>query len=94
MKLLKKRLTICVIRTVLSVLVLIDAWTDTILLSKINQRLFKQSIEYVTKEVTVVLDLKTIENILKSNVDELLNEECVVPAENNKIVDEARVAFF
>ena len=82
------------IRTVLSVLVLIDAWTDTFMLSQINERLFRQSIKYVSKEVTVVLDLKTIENQLNCNADELVRKDCKVHAKNNKIVDEARVAAF
>ena len=85
MKLLKEKLTIFVIRAALSVLILIDAVTDTFILRELTIRLFGESIEYVTKTVTLEIPLKSLKS------EPTCSSENVAFEEVNRRLDQARV---
>ena len=90
------------IRVILSVVVLYDAWTDTIILKQIIERLFEEGIKndhvkYVTHDVTItgtitfaeILDLKSLENELECKISSRKNEVC---QNINETLDKTRVS--
>ena len=85
MKLLKEKLTIFVIRAALSVLILIDAVTDTLILRELTTRLLGESLEYVTKTVTLEIPLKSLKSEPRCSSENVAFEEV------NKRLDQARV---
>ena len=79
------------IRVILLIVVLYDAWTDTIILRQINERLFEEGVKYEHVTMTVVnsADLKSLENELKLKISNKTNEVC---GNINETLDKPRVS--